>query len=54
MSPISTLPPGKYSLQRRVTVAAVSSSVKSSLGKLGFSASVRIGGLWEMWFLTTS
>ena|SRR5215216_6714897 len=45
-SPISTLPPGKYSFHRRVTVAAVSSSAKSSLGNQGFMrASIRTGGL---------
>ena len=45
-SPISTLPPGKYSFQRRVTVADVSSSANSSLGYQGFMrASIRIGGV---------
>ena len=45
-SPISTLPPGKYSRQRRVTVAAVCSSAKSSWGYQGFMrASIRMGGV---------
>src|SRR4029077_15525487 len=45
-SPISTLPPGKYSFHRRVTVAAVASSANSSLGYQGFMrASIRMGGV---------
>ena len=44
-SPISTLPPGKYSFHLLDTVAAVSSSAKSSLGYQGFiRASIRMGG----------
>lgn len=44
-SPISTPPAGKYSRQRRSTVAAVSGSHDSSAGKPGLSrASITIGG----------
>jgi len=43
-SPISTLPAGKYSRHRCVTLAEVSSSANSSLGYQGFiRASITIG-----------
>jgi len=45
-SPISTSPSGKYSVQRRVTSAAVSGSQKSSFGYGGLMrASMTIGGV---------
>ena len=50
----STPPPGKYSRQRRVTVAAVASSAKSSSGYQGFRrASMRIGGVRTRWLRLT-
>src|SRR6185436_12527125 len=47
---ISTMKEGKYSFQRRVTVAATSAAHDSSAGKPGFSrASMRMGAMNDTW-----
>src|SRR6185295_10363299 len=53
-SPISTVPSGKYSCQRRVTAAAVAGSPASSFGNEGFRrASTSTGASCTRWWRTT-